>query len=180
MNPRTVAFSLVAVSLAGCSGDELSRSFGITRDTPDEFTVTTRAPLSMPPDFSLRPPVPGAPRPQEQSASESAQAALAPTAAIRPDSRATPGEAALVAAAGRAAPRDIRTKVARDAATDSGGPSVTDRLMFWRAPPKPGVIVDPAREAARLRENAALGQDAQAGDTPIIQPSRRGVLDGIF
>lgn len=59
---------LLALGLSACSGDDLSRSFGLTRDTPDEFTVTTRAPLSMPPDYALRPPRPGAARPQEQTA----------------------------------------------------------------------------------------------------------------
>src|SRR5690554_5294054 len=32
-----------------------------------EFTVVKRAPLSLPPEYALRPPEPGAPRPQEPS-----------------------------------------------------------------------------------------------------------------
>ncbi|RYE94373.1 MAG: DUF3035 domain-containing protein [Oxalobacteraceae bacterium] len=63
---RVVALAGV-LGLGACSGDELTRTFGLTRDAPDEFQVTTRAPLSMPPDFSLRPPRPGASRPQELS-----------------------------------------------------------------------------------------------------------------
>ncbi len=35
--------------LAGCDTGDLTRTFGLTRDSPDEYTVTTRAPLSMPP-----------------------------------------------------------------------------------------------------------------------------------
>ena len=179
--PRAVlAAGTVCLLLSGCSGDDLSRSFGLTRDAPDEFTVTTRAPLSMPPDLDLKPPTPGAPRPQEQTSPAAAEAALAPDTALRADAAQSSGESTLVADAGRAAPRDIRTKVARDAATDAPSDSLTDQLLFWRKPAAPGVVVDPAREAARIRENAALGQNAQAGDTPIIQPSRRGVLDGIF
>ena len=59
---RVFKFLAVAglFALAACSGDELTRTFGLTRDAPDEFQVTTRAPLSMPPDFNLRPPRPGA------------------------------------------------------------------------------------------------------------------------
>jgi hypothetical protein len=34
---------------------------------PDEFEVVQRAPLTIPPDFDLRPPKPGSPRPQEVS-----------------------------------------------------------------------------------------------------------------
>ena len=60
---RLAALAAV-VALTGCSGDELTRNFGLTRDAPDEFTVTTRAPLSMPPNYQLRPPRPGASRPR--------------------------------------------------------------------------------------------------------------------
>src|SRR3954447_7642403 len=97
------------VLLAGCSSDKLSRTFGLTRDAPDEFTVTTRAPLSMPPDFSLRPPRPGAPRPQEQSEREQAQEALVPDRALnQPQASASAGQEALMAQTGPSAPADIR------------------------------------------------------------------------
>ena len=35
------------LALSACSTDGLTRTFGLTRDAPDEFTVTTRAPLSV-------------------------------------------------------------------------------------------------------------------------------------
>ncbi len=167
-------------ALAGCSGDELSRNIGLTRDVPDEFTVTTRAPLSMPPDFSIRPPSPGATRPQERSASASAEAALNPQAALAGNVAQSAGEKALVGAAGPAAPTSIRSEVNKEASLQSNDRSLTDRLMFWRAAPKPGIVVDPTREAKRLRENAALGQSVEAGDTAIIQRQRGGLFDGIF
>ena len=37
---------LGALLLSGCGGDDVSRTFGLQRDAPDEFQVTTRAPLS--------------------------------------------------------------------------------------------------------------------------------------
>ena len=58
---RIVFVAACGFGLAACSGDELTRTFGLTRDAPDEFQVTTRAPLSMPPDFTLRPPRPAPP-----------------------------------------------------------------------------------------------------------------------
>jgi hypothetical protein len=53
--------------------------------------------------------------------------------------------------------------------------------MFWNAAPPPGTLLDPAKESARLREDAALGQSPTVGDTPIIQQkkSSSGFL-GIF
>lgn len=180
-NHYRVAVLASVLGLAACSGDELTRTFGLTRDAPDEFQVTTRAPLSMPPDFTLRPPRPGASRPQELSGSQQAEAALVPdslnTQAPRASSR---GQQALVVAAGRPAPADIRAEVNSEAAIDAPNRSFADRLMFWRATPPAGTALDPAREAQRIRQNAALGQDVDSGDTPIIQRRRAGFLSGLF
>jgi len=180
LRPALLAAAL-PVLLAGCSGD-MSRTFGLTRDVPDEFTVTTRAPLSMPPDYTLRPPEPGASRPQELTAQQAAEAALAPDTALGasggPDSA---GQDALVQQAGPAAPANIREKVDAETQLDRPSQSLTSRLMFWNAAPPPGTLLDPAKESARLREDAALGQSPTDGDTPIIQQkkSSSGFL-GIF
>ena len=170
------------LALGACSGDELTRTFGLTRDAPDEFQVTTRAPLSMPPDFTLRPPRPGASRPQELTQQQQAEAALSPDALLNPPSRGanSRGQQALIAAAGRPAPADIRDRVDSEAALDTPSRSFTDRLLFWQPGPKPGTQVDPAREAARLRQNSALGQSVETGDTPIIQQKRQGIFSSLF
>jgi hypothetical protein len=167
------------LALSGC-GSDLSRSFGLVRDSPDEFTVTTRAPLSMPPDFSLRAPDPGAPRPQERTASNAAEAALVPQSAMTPAAGLSPGQQALVQEAGPPAPDSIRARVDRDASLAGSDRSFADRLMFWRSPPPPGVVVDPAREKQRLKENAALGQSVEQGDTPIIQRKPKSLWDSIL
>lgn len=58
--------------LAACGSDG-----GILgRERPDEFAVQRQAPLVVPPDFSLVPPAPGAPRPSEETAGEQALEAL--------------------------------------------------------------------------------------------------------
>ena len=171
-----------ALGLAACSGDELTRTFGLTRDAPDEFQVTTRAPLSMPPDFTLRPPRPGAARPQELSQRQQAEAALVPDTLSQAGGAAppSPGQQALVQAAGRPAPADIRARVDSEAALDTPSRSFADRLLFWRPAPPAGTAVDPVRESQRLRENAALGQSVETGDTPIIQRRRPGLFSGLF
>ncbi len=177
---RLLPAMTLALALAGC-GNDLSRTIGLTRDAPDEFTVTTRAPLSMPPDFSLRPPRPGASRPQELSERQQAEATLSPTAALGGTPAGTsPGQQALISAAGPAAPRDIRNQVDSEAQLDQPGRSFTDRLMFWKPSPPAGTPVDATRESQRLRQNAALGQSVESGDTPIIQRRQQGLLDSIF
>jgi len=163
---------IALLSLGACSGD-LERTFGLTREAPDEFTVTTRAPLSMPPDYTLSPPRPGASRPQELSAQQAAEAALVPEAALSNNAGPeTPGQQALVAQAGPPAPADIRQRIAAEQNMDQPRQGLTSRLLFWRANPVPGAALDPAAESQRLRENAALGQPPTVGQTPIIQDKK--------
>lgn len=171
------------IALAGCTGDDLSRNLGMVRDAPDEFTVTTRAPLAMPPSFSLPPPRPGTSRPQEQSERAKAEEALVPQMALTPpETGASPGQQALVQQAGPQPTQDIRSEVDQEAAKaraqSSGG--FFSSLMFWRPTPQPGIVVDPSKESQRLRENSALGQSQDTGDTPIEQPKKKGLLEGLF
>jgi hypothetical protein len=113
----------------------------------------------------------------ERSQRDEAEAVLVPSLALR-DSRqqqrpagSTVGEIALLQAAGPAASRDIRRQVDEESQRLDRPPrDLADRLIFWRDPPAPGIAVDPTRERERIRENAALGIEASAGDTPIQQP----------
>lgn len=166
--------------LSGC-GDKLSRTFGLTRDAPDEYTVTTRAPLSMPPDYNLRPPRPGAARPQEQSERQQAEEALVPQLALgAPKGSASPGQEALLAQIGTPAPADIRRKVDQDAATEAGSDGFIDKLLYWRKPDASLAQVDAQKESQRLRQNAALGQGPEVGDTPIIRARKTGWFNNLF
>lgn len=91
--------------IAGCS--DLKKSIGLEKTTPDEFAVESRAPLTMPPDFNLRPPQPGAARPQEKSSGQQARQTI---------EQAGPGEP------GKQAP-DFRLRRAEDGLPDIGAPS---------------------------------------------------------
>ncbi len=66
-----ILLATATAMLAACGGTGL-----FNRDRPDEFAVQRQAPLVVPPDFSLTPPAPGAPRPSEGTASEQALDAL--------------------------------------------------------------------------------------------------------
>jgi hypothetical protein len=180
---RTLFAAVAALLLSAC-GEGTARTLGLVRDAPDEFQVTTRAPLSMPPDMTtLPPPRPGAPRPQERPAREEAELLLAPGLALHdprraPGAQASAGELALLSRAGPPPPGDIRRMVDEESLRlDRPSRSIADRLIFWREPPPPGIAVDPVRESQRLRENAALGRDAGEGQTPVVQPRRRSVLE---
>jgi len=61
----TILLAAGAAMLSGCGSSGIFQ-----RERPDEFAVQRQAPLVVPPDFSLVPPAPGAPRPAEGSASQ--------------------------------------------------------------------------------------------------------------
>jgi len=156
------------VSLGACSVFD--------RNAPDEFSVTTRAPLVIPNDFSLPPPRPGVERAQEQPPRLQAQAALVPELALSADNGPdSPGQQALVKAAGPPAPANIRQRIDQEAKHDTGG-GLGDSLMFWKPPPPPGTAINPQQEATRLRHQAALGGQAVA---PAKSKST-GLFDWLF
>ncbi|WP_373084608.1 DUF3035 domain-containing protein [Sneathiella sp.] len=181
---------LAAITLTGC--DSTKQALGIgTKKAPDEFTVITKAPLIIPPDFSLRPPAPGQKGPQDALAENSARTALlgaqAAPAPVTKDEVAeagiSAGELALLRQAGAENVNpDIRqivnTETAMLAEDDE---SFLERVMFWQDQPPYGTVVNPAKEKKRLQENAALGDTpGEGGDTPIIERKKRALLEGLF
>ncbi len=177
-HPRLVllaAVSATGLMLSACSGDEIERDFGLTRTSPDEFTVTTRAPLSMPPGASLQPPTPGADRPQEESTQTQALETLAPNVALQGSGGATSaGQQALVAGASQAS-----AQASTGGALDHPSQGFVNELMFWNGS-KPGEVVDAAAERQRLQENAALGRSPTVGATPTVKISKPGFFGSLF
>ncbi len=165
-----VPLLLCLAGLAGCQS--ASRALGMGKVTPDEFRVVTKAPLILPPDYSLRPPAPGEPRPQELQPESAARQALL---GERNSEVRSEGERLLVQRAGadKADPL-IRYVVDDDfgslAHKDKG---FADWVMFWRPgkpaaepglPATPGsdtpTPVDPAVEATRIQ--------SLTGNKPVI------------
>jgi hypothetical protein len=75
------------VLLSGCS--DFRVALGMDRVGPDEFAVESRAPLTIPPDFDLRPPQPGAPRPQDVTSAERARRVIDTAGPGEPGKQAT-------------------------------------------------------------------------------------------
>lgn len=178
----SVCLSVCALALAGCSN--VKETLGMNKRAPDEFAVVTRAPLAMPPDFALRPPEPGAQRPQETAPRQQARQALTgrTVGAVAARSDLSSGEQALLSQAGALnLDPTIRQQIDRETtllAEESRG--VVDSIIFWRKPDQPGVIVDPKKEAQRIQQNTALGRPITEGETPIIQRRKKALFEGIF
>jgi hypothetical protein len=161
VNRVIVATALVAaVGLAGCSSTK--KALGISKVTPDEFRVVSKAPLVVPPDYALRPPAPGEPRPQELQPESAARNALL---GQREAEGRSDGEKMLVAKAGADRADPLIRYVVDDEFGDVAHKEKTfaDRVMFWRssgaAPAaSTGAIdnsaspIDPAAEEARVKE----------------------------
>ncbi len=192
-----LALALLGLGLAGCQSTK--EMLGLTKRSPDEFQVVSRAPLSMPPDYSLRPPTPGAPRPQEGTVQQQAQnivtgyssrttQTLAPDQipsvgeGENPQAAESAGESAFLQSAGLSGvDPDIRKTVDAETASDEeSSTSLLDSLIFWRKPEPYGTVVDPQAEQKRLQENQALGQPVDTGNTPIIERKQKGLLEGLF
>ena len=178
-----------ALVLGGCGGAR--NALGLNRTSPDEFAVVSKAPLVLPPNFALRPPMPGAPGPQQLNPGLDAQAALlnrpapvadavaapAPSAPDAAFPAVSPGEAALLQAAGAgAADPDVRARIELEAAQIADrGRSFAERVLFWQQPGGPGDIIDPVAEADRLRAAGAAGLPPNVG---LPEARRAGGLFG--
>lgn len=137
--------------IAGCS--DWKKTIGLEKSTPDEFAVESRAPLTMPPDFNLRPPQPGAPRPQEKSSDQQARQTI---------EQAGPGEP------GKQAP-DFRLRRAEDGLPDIGAPS--------------GQAADPnAIVGEQSLSNKLLGYQPSTGAQPAPPAEKRETspLKGVY
>jgi hypothetical protein len=166
----TTGMGALGFGMSGCSS--AAQALGVTKVTPDEFRVVTKAPLTIPPDYSLRPPTPGEPRPQELQPESAARNAVL---GARASEQRSDGEKLLAAKAGG----DKADPLVRYVVDDEFGdlahkePSFADKVMFWRKDkPQPAaantakatgadavVMIDPAIEAARLK--------SLTGDKPV-------------
>lgn len=182
LSVKPLVLLVLATTLAGCNGD-VRRQLGLDRAGPDAFAVVSRAPLEMPPDFGLRPPQPGAGRPNEVAPRDQARGALfGDNRQSNAFANRSSTEANLLKSAGadRADPniRDVINREAKQTAEESR--TLVDSLIFWRDPTPPGTVVDAPAEAARLGKNATMGDAPTTGTTPVITRKSRGILEGLF
>lgn len=182
---RLLIIAGLSLAVSACGG--FRNSLGLNKQSPDEFRVVSRAPLTLPPDYNLRPPEPGAPRPQVGTAAQQAERAVfanTQNAALQQQAAAprTAGEQALLSAAGaEEVDPNIRLIVDRETKRiNEESDYFVDRLVFWNAEEPAGTIVDPVAETRRLQENAALGQPPTTGPTPQIERRRKAPLEGLF
>lgn len=169
----TTLTACAALSMASC--EQTKEQFDFSKKAPDEFAVVRRAPLEMPPDYAIRPPTPGAARPQEVSATDMAREAVLGEDAqkqIARENGVSQGEAVLLQKTGAtAASPAIRAQVDKETAAliEDETPGIDQlKKMVGQNPAEPTTeLVDPVAEAERIKQNRVQGKPLSTGKTPV-------------
>ena len=174
----TVTFAAIAglgLALSGCAGT--SKALGLTKSTPNEFNILTKAPLVVPPEYNLRPPKIG-----ESSAENNYTQKAARDALIGNIDSAEPsqGEIVLLSKAGVArANQEIRLVIDGENAVERKSKGFTDQVLFWRdgqAVSSDGQPLDSEGEERRLR---AVQSSTGGSDVTITKRPSRAKLPGL-
>ncbi|MFP4097731.1 MAG: DUF3035 domain-containing protein [Alphaproteobacteria bacterium] len=174
---RPASLALVTTLIvSGCGGDvknTVRGSLGLNKEAPDEFSVITRAPLEMPRNLALPPPVPGMQRPQEKTTLDTAKQAVF---GDRPQGNrvasASSAEAAILEKAGAYnVAEDIREIVNQETQVFAErNTPVAQKLLNMSAkkPKAAAMVVDAKAEYERLKTNLETDRSLLEGDTPMI------------
>jgi len=200
MKQWRIIIAFGAVFLSGCSSDTVKSTLGLDRSAPDEFRVVSRPPLSVPPEFTLRPPANSDASPNQSSASSQAQSVIlggtgtadnapAPAKVTKTTSRKTTASSGTSGA---------DAAFLKDAGADQADPKIRDTLTeeryakqeqkeetpwwdFWSSSDdKKESLVDPKKESDRIKKDADAGQPVTNGDTPEIKDRDTGLIGRIF
>src|SRR5258705_3135064 len=130
---QIAAILSLGFSLIGCQG--LREATGAAKLPPDEFTVLTKAPLIIPPDYNLRPPQPGIASRNEVDADDQARAALFPqnaaTAAAALGAAYSDGEKLLLTKTNALnVDPNVRRNVSTDIGQEDQGPAFSQRVLY--------------------------------------------------
>jgi hypothetical protein len=171
MRERAILMAaLAAAALSGCS--DMREWAGLQKKSPDEFAVTTKAPLVIPPDFNLRPPMPGAPPANTVDPTTNAEQALFNNADPQTVANGMRGnysmaEKLLLANAGaQNADPGVRAKITADSRTlQNANRSFTDRVLGASATADTGKPVNADAEVNKRsgRKSAAPAKKDSGG-----------------
>jgi len=171
--------AVAVIGLAGCTSTK--KALGMDKVVPDEFRVVSKAPLAVPPDYALRPPAPGEPRPQELQPESAARAALIGQSNA---SGRSEGEKLLVARAGN----DKADPLIRFVVDDENGDlahkdeSFASKVMFWKKGQKTTDVATAAQTGANApaeidaaTEEARLKKLVGSGGVVISREKKTGI-----
>jgi hypothetical protein len=158
----------LSLALMGC--ESIRQATGAAKAPPDEFTVLTKAPLVLPPDYNLRPPQPGIASRNEPDADDPGRANLFPqnaaAAAAALGANYSDGEKLLLAKTNALnVDPTIRHDVTTDVGQEDQGPAFAQKVLFSGPGTAPAATATPAAPAA-MAAPAAPTATAPAASMP--------------
>jgi len=176
--------SVAAIALSGC--DTMRSAAGMGKSAPEEFAVTTKAPLVIPPDYNLLPPRPGAVPTNQVEPTESAQTALfgndPATIAAQLPSTFSESEKMLLA---NAKVQNIDPQIHQNLASDhknmiGADDGFTKDILFWQKPvDTTDTPLDADKEAKALGDKRA-GQGGKPAAPPPPPKEDSSWFGGLF
>ena len=162
--------SLLLPLVSGCGN--IKNTLGLEKESPDEFAVITRAPLEIPSELALPPPMPGIPRPQETSTIDSATEAVLGHKKEKEKESSSVESALLEKAGAKSTDPNIRSIVNNETKElhDRNKPVAEKLLNIVSDKDEPSAtVVDPVKEMERIKKNKEEGKNILDGETPIIE-----------
>ena len=150
----------MGLALIGCQS--VREATGAVKQPPDEFTVLTKAPLVIPPDYNLRPPQPGVASRNELDPDDQGRAALFPqnaaAAAAALGASYSDGEKLLLAKTNALTiDPNIRRAVTSDVGQEDQGAAFAQRVLYEGVtPPAPAPAPAPAASAPAAAPSAPV------------------------
>jgi cell division septation protein DedD len=177
---KVLAVAAIGLTLCGCTA--FRQALGTAKNPPDEFTVLTKAPLVIPPDFNLRPPQPGAAARNEPDPDIQAREALFPQNAAAQVAALgveySEGEKFLLTRTNAlAVDANVRRRVTADAGQEDLGPDFAQRLLNQPAgtPAQPAQM-EAAAPPAQMEAAAPPPTPQQPAAAPAPAPAARPAL----
>ena len=174
-----IAALLAAGSLSGCT--DVKKGLGVGRNSPDEFMVVKRAPLTLPPEYGLRPPASGGAPPASEAAGQAKAALMGGTST--PTDKGSSETALLSKMGADNADPGIRDTINRENGfIELENRTLVDKLIFWEdghSGMDESSVVNPKEEAERIKKNKEEGKPANEGETPVIE-KKRSTIDRLF
>ena len=183
----TIVMALL-FAVSACSSD-MKANLGLKKDSPDEFRVLAAPPLTVPPDFDLRPPsaagsslTPGqASAKQLLSGSVDNVGTPAPTESVKATALPSGADQKLIEKAGASTAnssiRDIIAKDNQPVQDDKKGGFFKNLLSSGKSDDAP--VVDAAAEKQRITDNTKNNKPVTTGDTPTVKENK-SLWDKLF
>ncbi len=170
------------ISISGCS--KVHKELGFGRNSPDEFTVVKRAPLSLPPEYDLLPPDPDR---QTKATSngrdltEQAQSIVFGEDNTDLTESSFSSEATLLNNIGVTdANPDIRKTIDRETGyvVLDEEKNISEKILFWKDNNEPSII-NATEEQERIQKNIDEDLPINTGDVPTIE-KKKSTIDKLF